>query len=234
MTKTFLLAGGTSGVGRATVELLADAGHRLLCACRNPEQLPARPNVEPAPFEATDPNSSPELPESLDGMVYFPGSIRLKPFHLLRDDDILEELQINFLGAARLLRQALPALKNSGQASVVFFSTVAVSQGFPFHAGIAAAKGALEGFARSLAAEFAPSIRLNCIAPSLTDTPLAKSFLTSEAKREACAERHPLQRVGEPRETAKLVHFLLSADSAFMTGQVLGLDGGLSTLRTQR
>jgi len=233
MTKTFLLAGGTSGIGRATVELLADEECRLLCACRRPDFLPDLPGVEGTPFEATEPNPDLALPERLDGMVYFPGSIRLKPFHLLRDEDFLEDLQVNLLGAARLLRLALPALKRSGQSSVVFFSTVAVGQGFPFHAGIAAAKGALEGFARSLAAEFAPTIRLNCIAPSLTNTPLASPFLGSEPKREACAGRHPLQRIGEPQETAKLVRFLLSEDSGFMTGQVLGLDGGLSALRTQ-
>lgn len=234
MTKTFLIAGGTSGIGRATAELMAESGHRLVCACRRPDELPSLAGVEGALFDAGEASPSLELPAALDGLVYCPGSIRLKPFHLLSDEDFLDDLQVNFMGAVQLLRHALPALKNSGQASVVFFSTVAVGQGFPFHASIAAAKGALEGFARSLAAEFAPTIRVNCLAPSLTDTPLASSFLGSEAKRQACAERHPLNRVGDPAEAAKLVRFLLSDESGFMTGQVLGIDGGLSTLRTQR
>jgi NAD(P)-dependent dehydrogenase (short-subunit alcohol dehydrogenase family) len=135
------------------------------------------------------------------------------------------------LGAVAAIQAALPALKASGAASIVLFSTVAVAQGMPFHASIAAAKGAVEGLTRSLAAEFAPKIRVNTIAPSLTDTPLAGPLLNSDVKREASAKRHPLQQVGEPEDIARLVDFLLSPASAFMTGQILRPDGGLSSLR---
>jgi NAD(P)-dependent dehydrogenase (short-subunit alcohol dehydrogenase family) len=130
------------------------------------------------------------------------------------------------------LRSALPALKAAGSASVVLFSTVAVAQGMPMHAGIAAAKGALEGLARSLAAEWAPAVRVNLVAPGLTDTPLAAPLLNADVKREAAAKRHPLQRVGAPDQVAELAAWLLGPGSAFMTGQVLRPDGGLSSVRT--
>ena len=168
----------------------------------------------------------------LDGLVYFPGSITLKPFHRLTAEDFLRDFQVNCLGAAEAIRQALPSLKAAPSASIVLFSTVAAAQGMPFHASIAAAKGAVEGLGLSLAAELAPGVRVTVIAPSLTDTPLAGPLLNSDAKREAAAKRHPLQRVGEPADVAELVAFLLSDAAAFMTGQILRPDGGLSSIRT--
>jgi NAD(P)-dependent dehydrogenase (short-subunit alcohol dehydrogenase family) len=167
----------------------------------------------------------------LHGLVYCPGSIRLQPFAKLRDEDYREDLELNLLGAVRAIRAALPAMKASGEASIVLFSTVAVSTGMPMHASVAAAKGAVEGFARSLAAELAPAVRVNVIAPSLTDTPLASGLLRSERQRESAGARHPLGRVGEPSDIAAAVRYLLSRDSAWVTGQVISVDGGLGTLR---
>jgi NAD(P)-dependent dehydrogenase (short-subunit alcohol dehydrogenase family) len=138
---------------------------------------------------------------------------------------------VNFLGAVRVIRLAHAALKRSGAGSIVLFSTVAAGMGLPYHSGIASAKGALEGLSRTLAAEFAPAIRVNCLALSLTDTPLAGSLLSSEEKRRASADRHPLKRVGCPAEVAKAAVFLLGPDSGFITGQVMKIDGGLSTLK---
>lgn len=230
MSKHIAIIGGTSGIGRATVAQLQADGHFVHAACRSPEKL-ADLGVVAQPFDAAAPGPL-TWPERLDGFVYFPGSISLKPFHRLTAEDFQRDLQVNLFGAIAALQSALPALKASGNASVVLFSTVAVAQGMPMHASISAAKGALEGLARSLAAEWAPLIRVNVIAPSLTDTPLAGALLNSDLKKEAAAKRHPLQQVGRSEDMASLVAHLLSGHARFMTGQVLHVDGGLSSVRT--
>lgn len=230
MAKSILLIGGNTGIGLATAKHLQAQGHKLLAAARSPEPL-AQLGIPSQPFEATG-EVTLELPDALDGLIYFPGSISLKPFHRLTEADFLQDFHINCLGAAKAIQAALPALKKSESASIVLFSTVAVAQGMAFHASIGAAKGAVEGLTKSLAAELAPKIRVNAIAPSLTDTPLAESLLNSEAKQEAAAKRHPLQQVGKPEDVAELVAFLMSEASRFMSGQILRPDGGLSTLRT--
>lgn len=230
MSRTILLIGGNSGIGLASARLLVSQGESLIAAARNPGPL-AELEIPVQPFDALDPSAL-ELPPVLDGLVYFPGSITLKPFHRLTSEDFLNDYRINCLGAVAAIQAALPALKAAPRASIVLFSTVAVAQGMPFHASISAAKGAVEGLAVSLAAELAPKIRVNVIAPSLTDTPLAGSLLNSDAKRETSAKRHPLQQIGDPEDTAKLVDFLLSDAAGFLTGQVLRPDGGLSSVRT--
>ena len=149
----------------------------------------------------------------------------------MSDEDFQQELEINYLGAVRAIRQAQPALKKAGKASIVLFSTVAVQTGLPFHASISGAKGAIEGLTRSLAAEFSQNIRVNCLALSLTDTPLASNLLSSDEKRKASADRHPLKRVGDAGEVAKMAAFLLGEDAGFITGQVFQIDGGISSLK---
>lgn len=229
MGRNIMIIGGNTGIGLEVAKRLKAGGDQVSAAVRHPAPLDAL-GIPTQPFEAMEPAQL-DLPDRLDGLVYCPGSITLKPFHRLTTEDFKRDHQINCLAAAMVIQQALPALKAAGRASVVLFSTVAVAQGMPFHASIAAAKGAVEGLTRSLAAELAPLIRVNAVAPSLTDTPLAGALLGTDAKREASAKRHPLQRVGSAEETAALVAFLLSGDAGFITGQILHADGGLSTLR---
>jgi len=229
MSKHIAIIGGTSGIGWETLKRLKSQGHALHVACRSSEKL-AELDIQPQLFDALSPSSL-VWPEKLDGLIYFPGTIQLKPFHRLTAEDFQKDFQVNLLGAVAALQSALPALKASGNASVVLFSTVAVSQGMPMHASIASAKGAVEGLTRSLAAEWAPVIRVNAIAPSLTDTPLAAGLLNSDLKKEASAKRHPLQRIGSSDEFAELTEFLLSDAARFMTGQIIHVDGGLSSVK---
>ena len=230
MSKNYAVIGGNSGIGAATLQRLKAAGHHVHVAGRKVEAL-VDSQVSAQFFDATVPATL-VWPEKLDGLVYCPGTIQLKPFHRLTPEDFLKDFQVNLLGAVAALQSALPALKASGNASVVLFSTVAVAQGMPMHASIAAAKGAIEGLTKSLAAEWAPVIRVNAIAPSLTDTALASFLLNSDLKKEAAAKRHPLQRIGVPDDAAQLVEYLLSDAAKFMTGQVLHWDGGLSSVRS--
>jgi 3-oxoacyl-[acyl-carrier protein] reductase len=227
--KNYLIVGASQGIGKAlSLELIAQ-GHRVFNMSRS---APAHELTGHIPFDATTSLVDvTALPESLDGLVYCPGSIVLKPFHRFTDEDFMQDFTLNTLGAARVIRATLPLLKQSEMASIILFSTVAVQQGMPFHASIAMAKGAIEGLGRSLAAELAPKIRVNVIAPSLTNTPLASKLLSSEDKIKAAGDRHPLKRVGESSDLAHLANFLLSEQSSWITGQVIGADGGMSNLR---
>ena len=232
-SKNILVVGGNSGVGKKLVESLSSAGHSLTIAVRNPDALDPTPTTPAQRFDATDASCDLDLPVSLDGLIYLPGTINLKPFHRITPEEFTEDMQVNFFGAVRVIQQALPSLKKCalGKAAIVLFSTVAATTGMPFHASIASAKAAIEGLTRSLAAELAPRIRVNAVAPSLTDTPLASQLLANDDRAKAAAKRHPLQRIGDPAETADLVKFLISDVAGFISGQVIGVDGGLSTLR---
>lgn len=232
-SKNILIVGGGSGIGREVVARLSKSGHTLTATSRNPVSAEGAANCHFQQFDVTDPAQVLELPEVLDGVVYMPGTINLKPFHRLTREDFAHDMEVNFFGAARVLQQVLPALKRapSKSAAIVLFSSVAATTGMPFHASIGAAKAAVEGLARSLAAELAPSIRVNVVAPSLADTPLAAALLSDEKRAEAAAKRHPLNRIGDPAEIAELVEYLISDGSRFMTGQVIGIDGGMSSVR---
>ena len=174
----------------------------------------------------------PEINVELHGLVYFPGTINLKPFKSLKIADVMSEFEINALGAFRCIQQYIKNLSMAESASVVLFSSVAAQTGMPFHSSIAMSKAAVEGLTRSLAAELAPKIRVNCIAPSLTETPLAGRLINTPEKIEQSGKRHPLQRIGNTNDLASMTTFLLSDDSSWMTGQVLKIDGGMSTLKT--
>ena len=219
-----LIIGVSHGISHALAHQLRDNAHMVLTANRSGS------GEHHQYYDATAPTAL-NLPDQLDGLVYAPGSITLKPMHRITADEMLDEFKLNALGAASAIQQALPALKKSSRASIVLFSTVAVQTGLPFHTSIAMAKGAVEGLTRSLAAEFAPKIRVNAIAPSLTDTPLAENLINSDAKRQATADRHPLKSIGKPEDIAALASFLLSDSSQFITGQIIQADGGMGSVR---
>lgn len=231
MKKNILLIGGSYGIGNAIAQQLSGE-HTLYIASRSAQNIPE--GTIHIPFDVLgDDISTMPLPETLDGLVYCPGSINLRPFKMLKPETFHKDIEINFMGLVRCVHSLLPRLKNSTQASLVFFSTVAVKVGMPFHTSVAASKGAIEGFAKALAAEYAPSFRVNVIAPSLTDTPLASKLLSNEEKKEKMGARHPLKRVGTEEDIANLASFLLREESSWMTGQILGIDGGTSTLNLQ-
>ena len=227
--KNIFLIGGSYGIGNAIAkELQNDAN--VFVASRTNENL-ADLNIKYIPFDATsDTLDTSNLPSIIDGLVYCPGSINLRPFKGLKPEAFESDLQINFIGLVKVIQAVLPNLVASEQSSIVVFSSVAASMGMPFHTSVAAAKGAVEGFAKALAAEYAPKIRVNVIAPSLTDTPLADKFLSSEEKREKSALRHPLKRFGTADDIAQMASFLLSDKSSWISGQIFHVDGGMSTL----
>ena len=227
---TYLLVGGSSGIGRALTDQLLAAGHAVHVWARQPRDLPAAVTFHPVDVTAEGTDLSGLVPESLDGLVYCPGNIDLKSFRSLKPESFRTSFELNVVGAVRCLQACERVLKRSDRAAVVLFSTVAVQRGMPFHAAVAAAKGAVEGLTRSLAAEYAPAVRVNAIAPSLTDTPLAEKLLATDEKREASAQRHPVRRVGRPEDIAAMAAFLLGEQAAFVTGQVIGMDGGLGAI----
>lgn len=228
MKKNIILVGGSKGIGLATAKMLSN--NNLFILSRTNEDLDGL-DISHQKFDVTsDEIRDLEFPDIIDGLVYFPGSINLRPFHMLKPEVFEEDMNMNFFSLIKIIQHLLPNLKRSQQASLVFFSTVAVKVGMPFHTSVAAAKGAIEGFSKALAAELAPLIRVNVIAPSLTNTSLAAKLLSSDEKIIKMGDRHPLKRVGEAEDIANMVVFLLSEKSSWMTGQILGVDGGLSNI----
>lgn len=228
MEKNILLIGGSTGIGLEIANQLVKENN-VIVASRNKGEL--NDDIKHLEFDVLKDNiEGLDLPEKIHGLVYCPGSINLKPFKMLKHKDFEEEMNLNFLSLIKVVQGVMPKLKEAENASLVFFSTVAVKVGMPFHTSVAAAKGAIEGFAKSLAAEYAPSLRVNVIAPSLTDTPLAEKLLSNDSKKEKMSERHPLKRVGNAKDIANAATFLLSDENSWITGQIIGVDGGLSTL----
>jgi NAD(P)-dependent dehydrogenase (short-subunit alcohol dehydrogenase family) len=230
----YLVAGGSRGIGLELVRLLEPQATRIDVWSRSVDDLQTGAVVHHTATDITDAAAGlPQPPETIAGAVYCPGTVNLKSFRALSEDDFRRDWEVNLLGAVRFLKACQPKLAgvDGAPASVVLFSTVAVGQGMPMHASVAAAKGAVEGLVRSLAAEWAPKIRVNAVAPALVDTPLVERMLSSPEKREAMAARYPLKRVGTAGDAAALARFLLSQESGWITGQVVGLDGGMSTLR---
>ena len=230
MTKNILIIGGNSDIGLEINNLAKAEGHSVYGTSRDETTSSNYDN-----FIHLDPNQSLDaldnIPEDIHGLVYCPGTINLKSLQRLTLEDVKVEMEVNFYGAFNVIKKVLPNLKKNDGASVVLFSTVAANTGMPMHSSIAASKSALEGFAISLAAELAPRVAINCIAPSIVDTKLASHILSTDERKEASAQRHPLKSIGTSKSIATSAYFLLSAKENWITGQVISADGGLSTLK---
>jgi NAD(P)-dependent dehydrogenase (short-subunit alcohol dehydrogenase family) len=229
----YLVVGGSTGIGRKISERLIDEGHHVFIASRNAKsRLDSNESQTIVDIDATSSDADWSfLPDTLDGLIYCGGTINLKPFKRLKSEDFLHDFSVNVIGAINAIQASLKAFKNSDSASIVMFSSVAAERGLNFHASISAAKGAVEGLTKSLSAELAPSIRVNAVALSLTDTPLAEQLLNNEKKQEASNARHPLHRYGKPEDAAEAALFLLGSKSSWITGQILGVDGGMGTIQ---
>jgi len=228
----YCIIGASSGIGLSTAQKLIQAGHQVFSTYFNNKKDLDLSTSNFHYLNVLDENLNFDfLPEILDGLIYCPGSINLRPFERIKPSDFIADYELQVVGAIKVIQVLLPRLKRSEIASIVLFSTLAVQTGLPYHAQVSASKGAIEGLTKALAAEYAPKIRVNCIAPSLTDTPLAQSLLNTEQKREANALRHPLKRIGTPEDIANLAEFLISEKSCWITGQILHIDGGLSAIK---
>jgi len=229
---SYLIVGGSSGIGYEVVKKLASAGNKIYVMSRDPKKTEISDNITKITYDITNIDEEfPSVEEPLKGLVYCPGTINLKPLKSLKSKDFTDDFNVNALGAIRTIQNYLPNLSKERNSSIVMFSTVAVQTGMAYHASVAMAKGAVEGLTKSLAAELAPNIRVNAIAPSITDTPLAERLLSTDEKRNASAKRHPLNKIGNPEEIANAVQFLLSDESSWITGQILKIDGGISSIK---
>ena len=241
MTGKVLIWGGTGGIGSATARILAASGFDLHLVGRDAGRLASMADELGCSTSQADVEDdtafarvSAEAGAVLAGLIYAVGSINLRPLARLTAADFARDFRVNALGAALAVQAALPALKAAPQiASVVLFSSVAVAQGFAAHASVSMAKGAVEGLTRALAAELAPKIRVNAIAPSLTDTPLAAALTGNPQMAASIAQLHALPRLGKPQDSAALAAFLISDQADWMSGQVIAVDGGRSRLRTK-
>ncbi len=223
-----LIVGGSRGIGRAILEEQVERQPVVNISRTQPDVH--HPNLEHFPADVLT-DDLPDL-DGITGIIYCPGSITLKPIRSLKAEDFERDFRINVVGAAKVIKKYVRTLQKAEDASIVLFSTVAVEQGMPFHSSVAAAKAGVEALTRTLAAELAPKVRVNCIAPTITDTDLASNLLKNEEARERMADRHPLKRILVPSDVASLAGYLISPAAAGMSGQVLGLDGGLSRLRS--
>ena len=231
-TKNYFIVGASSGIGLELAKSLHAEGHHVYGTyfTKDLAELPAGIHYQQLDVRSETLDFS-FLPDRLDGIVYCPGAISLKPFARISSAQFQEGFDLQVLGAIKCIQGNLTRLKTGVTPSILLFSSIAASQGLNFHTQVSVSKAAIEGFTKSLAAELAPTIRVNCIAPSLTDTPLAQNLLNSDQKKEANGLRHPMKRVGTVEDMANYAAFLLSEKASWVTGQIIGIDGGLSTLR---
>jgi len=223
-----LLFGASSAIAQSTAIQLSGLGHNVKLISTKTLDIPSFESFQVNSYSDDD---LPRFEDPVDGLVYFPGSINLKPFNRLSKEEFYHDFEINVWGAINIIQKYLPLLKKSSTASVVLISSVAAQTGMTFHSSVSLAKSALEGLTRSLAAEFAPAIRFNCIAPSLVNTPLSEKFINTPEKTEALKSRNPLKKIGTPENIAEAITFLLTNQSSWITGQVLAVDGGMGVIK---
>tara|TARA_Y100000992_G_C21253529_1_gene487242 strand:+ start:375 stop:1061 length:687 start_codon:yes stop_codon:yes gene_type:complete len=227
MSRT-LIIGGSRGIGNNIVKEQLSLGKDCVSISRNAsgihDNLLQEFNVDV---------TSGELPDidNINSLVYCPGSIILKPFSQISEDDYKNDFEINVLSAIRCIKKYITVIKSFENASIILFSTVAVNQGMPFHSSVSVAKAGVEGLSKTLAAEFAPKVRVNCIAPTLTKTDLASRILRNERIEENIANKHPLKRICEAEDISSMASFLISEKAKNITGQILRVDAGMSTLK---
>ena len=228
--KNYFILGGSSGIGLEVAKILQRRGNKVMVTYNtHPVEIDG---IEAHHLDVREPFHLDFIRMPLDGFVYTPGSIDLKPFRRLTPEDILRDVELQIIGFTKALQMLIPKLKQADAPSIVTYSSVAAKNGFNFHSQVGISKGAMEGLVKSLAAELSPTIRINAVAPSLTATPLAEKLVNSDAKLEANAKRHPMQRIGNVTDIAEATCFLLSEASSWITGQVIPVDGGISSIRS--
>ncbi|MDG2363115.1 MAG: SDR family NAD(P)-dependent oxidoreductase [Flavobacteriales bacterium] len=227
--KNILIIGGSSGVGESLVKRLEANNNLISTYHKNPQGNSENVNFYEYDVISDSPSKI-KIPEALDSIIYCPGTINLKPFNRYTEDELIDDFKINVLGFLKILSAFKRHLLNTDNPSIVLFSSVAAQKGIAYHTQVACSKGAIESLTKTLAAELAPKIRVNAIAPSLLNTPLANKFLNSELKIKNNIERHPLKKIGEANDISSMVEFLISDNAKWITGQVINIDGGLSTL----
>lgn len=227
-----LIIGGSSGIGQRLAVQLADDGHQVFATyCKNKIDS-ENSSIEYHYLNVLDDTILLDnLPDTINALIYCPGSINLKPFARMQPAEFVSDLNLQVIGAVKVIQAVLPRLKNAEHSSIILFSTVAVKTGLNFHSQVSTSKGAIEGLTKALAAEFAPKTRVNCIAPSLTNTPLAANLLNTQQKAEANAQRHPLKRIGTAEDIANMAAFLISEKAGWITGQIISVDGGISSIK---
>ncbi|MFL2543593.1 MAG: SDR family NAD(P)-dependent oxidoreductase [Alphaproteobacteria bacterium] len=237
MNKKILIFGGTGAIGFSIAKKMNEEGYSPVIISRNKEDLASKAENIGCEYETCDildsnqiENVSKKYNDEVVGLAYCVGSINLKPLRMSKNDDFIDSFKINTLGAINVIKSNLPSLtKNNG--SILLFSTVAVQQGFTNHSIVSSSKGAIEGLTLSLAAEFAPKIRVNCIAPSLTESKMSQKMVSNETIKKAIENMHPIPKIGQGEDFGDLSSFLLSEKNSWITGQIFHIDGGRSTLR---
>jgi 3-oxoacyl-[acyl-carrier protein] reductase len=224
--KTYIFAGSSSAIAKASAAILRSQGHKVIQISRSIPETDQQFQVDK--YEM---GCFPKFEEKVNGLVYFPGTINLKSFGQLNMQDFQQDFSIHVLGAIAFIKSYINLLEKDGKSSIIFISSVAGSVGMPFHSSVSVSKAALEGLTKSLAAELAPGVRVNAIAPSLVNTPLGERFVNTPEKLSAIEKRNPMRKVGDPTDIANMINFLLSEQSSWVTGQVLGVDGGMNNIK---